>query len=175
VFVPCCAQTMESMVGVCATVRKDGKDQSVTSQNMTVKFQTALGMGSALPVFVSVSRAGKAHSVSMVSTDTFWFLRILQNVAQEEYKSRINLIFCLYICKGCHNGTIYFFQLNCIICASWLVCFLSGHLSQHLTIVIILPSELEFIWQQDFTPLFLHDRCDSFITYYFLFPVIFLI
>jgi hypothetical protein len=56
---------------VCAIVRKVGKDQSVTSQNMTVKFQTALDMDNALLVYVSVRQAGKAHSVSMVSADPF--------------------------------------------------------------------------------------------------------
>jgi hypothetical protein len=62
---------MGSMGVGYAIVRKDGKDQSVTSQNMTVKFQTALDMDSALLVYVFVIQAGKALSVSMVSIDTF--------------------------------------------------------------------------------------------------------
>lgn len=65
-----CAQTMESMGVVYAIVRKDGKALSVTSLNMTVKSLTVLDMDSALPVYASVSPAGKAQSVSKVSVNT---------------------------------------------------------------------------------------------------------
>jgi hypothetical protein len=58
---------------VYAIVRKDGKALNVTSQNMTVRYQIALDMGSVLLAYVCVIQVGMALSVSKVSASTSSF------------------------------------------------------------------------------------------------------
>jgi len=61
---------MENMVVDCVTARRAGKVLSVTSQSMTVRFQTAPDMASALLACAFVRQVGKAHSVNKVSDTT---------------------------------------------------------------------------------------------------------
>lgn len=65
-----CALIMENTVVDCVTARRAGKVLSVTSQSMTVRFQTALDMASALLACVFVRQVGKAHCVNKVSDTT---------------------------------------------------------------------------------------------------------
>lgn len=81
---------MESMGVVCAIVRRGGRDRSVTSQNMTVKFLTALDMVSASLAYVSVSQAGRAHSVSMVSAVPLFFKKNSDNCPKHNLKNNVS-------------------------------------------------------------------------------------